>query len=109
MTGEAMVINGEDQFEELLSSGDILLIDFWAAWCGPCMALAPTINAIAEQYRDRAKICKLNIDENRSIALKYNVMSIPTVLLFNNGKEVERIVGLKTKAAYEKVLDTYLA
>lgn len=75
----------------------IVLVDFWAAWCMPCKMLSPILNEVAESIDGKAKIGKLNIDEQQAIASKFNVRSIPTMILFKNGKEIDRIVGVKTK------------
>ncbi len=75
----------------------IALVDFWAAWCMPCKMMAPVLNELAEEVQDKAKICKLNIEEQQQLATNFKVKSIPTIILFRNGKEVDRVVGVKTK------------
>ncbi len=77
----------------------LVLVDFWAAWCAPCKIIAPTLNEIAEENSDLVSIGKLNVDSFQQIAQKYKVKNIPTLLIFKNGKEVKRIVGVKTKKA----------
>ena len=92
-----------DNFEEkVLKAPKKIMVDFWASWCGPCKALSPIVDEIAEEADDSFLVGKVNIDENRDIALKYKVMSIPTVILFENGEEVKRSVGLVAK---EDLLD----
>ena len=87
-----------DNFEEkVLKSPKKIMVDFWASWCGPCKALSPIVDEIAEEADDSFLVGKVNIDENRDIALKYKVMSIPTVILFENGEEKKRSVGLVAK------------
>lgn len=76
---------------------NITLVDFWAPWCMPCKVMAPILNEIAEQVDSKVQIAKVNIDENQPLAAKYNIRSIPTTVLFRNGKEVNRFVGVKTK------------
>jgi len=88
-------------FDNQVKNG-IVLVDFWASWCMPCKMLAPVINEIAEEASDIAKVCKLNVDEQRDIVAKYSVRGIPTLILFKNGKEVKRFVGVKTKGFYLK-------
>jgi thioredoxin 1 len=84
-------------FEELIKKNKVALIDFWASWCGPCRALAPTIVELAKEYADKALIGKLDVDENPVTAQRFQVFSIPTMIVFKNGSEAERLVGLCAK------------
>src|SRR5215471_9681266 len=88
----------ECEFEDIVfQSQEPVLIDFWAPWCGPCRAMAPTLDAIAEDYGDSAKILKFNVDDDPNVAVKYGVRGIPTLILFRNGKEAGRLVGAHEK------------
>ena len=86
-------------FEETVLKADLpTLVDFWAVWCMPCKKIAPLVDEIATEYQDKLQVVKLDVDQNTQTALQYNVMSIPTLMVFMNGEAVERIVGLKSKA-----------
>lgn len=89
---------------DVLKSADTVLLDFWATWCGPCRMLAPVIEELAAEYEGRAKVGKVNVDEQAALAIRYNVSVIPTVLLFKDGKVVETSVGVKPKSAFEALL-----
>ncbi|HET8898185.1 MAG TPA: thioredoxin [Rhodanobacteraceae bacterium] len=90
---------------QVLASDTPVLVDFWAEWCGPCRAIAPMLEDLAKDYQGRVKIVKLNIDENQASAVKYNVRSIPTLLLFKNGKVEATEIGAKPKSAFAQMLD----
>lgn len=88
----------EENFDtEILKSDVPVLVDFWAAWCGPCRMVAPVVESVAEELQGQVKVAKLNVDENPSIAMRYNVMSIPTLILFKDGDEKRRLVGYMPK------------
>lgn len=99
----------DQNFEsEVLSSAVPVLVDFWAAWCAPCRMLAPVVEAIADKYDGKAKVVKLNVDENTLTSGKYNIKGIPTLLLFKNGVIKEQIVGNTTKDTISKMIDNHL-
>lgn len=93
---------------EVLKSSIPVLVDFWAPWCGPCIAMGPVIEEIAKEYEGKAKIVKLNVDENMEISGKFNVMSIPTFILFKNGEPVDTFVGAKPKEDVTAKIDAVL-
>lgn len=90
-------LNEKNFEEEVLKTEKTVLIDFWASWCGPCRMMSPVIDSIAEEEGNTVKVCKINIDEEQNLAVKYNVMSIPTFIVLKNGKEVARSVGVQDK------------
>ena len=99
----------ESNFErEVTRSDKPVLVDFWAAWCAPCRMLAPVVDAIAEKYDGKAKVVKLNVDENALTPGKYNIRGIPTLLLFKDGVIKEQIVGNTTKDTISKMIDNHL-
>lgn len=83
---------------EVLKSDQPVLVDFWAAWCAPCRMLTPTVEAIAEKYKGKAKIVKLNVDENVESSSRYGIKGIPTLILFSGGREADRVVGVPSNA-----------
>lgn len=105
-----MVLTITDQTfeEEVLKSTQPVLVDMWAPWCGPCRMVGPVIESLAEKNKDKFKFCKLNVDENRMIASGYNVMSIPTLMFFKDGKAVDMVVGAVPEEALQQKIDEHL-
>src|SRR5512137_209081 len=94
---------------EVLDSTIPVVVDFWATWCGPCQVMGPVVDAIAGEYAGKVKILKLNVDENQSTPAKYGVRGIPTLILFNKGEVVDRLVGAQPKANVEDLLKKVIA
>jgi thioredoxin 1 len=102
MSNEFLGVVTDDNFEgEVLKSGKPVLIDFWAPWCGPCKAIGPIVEELAGQLKDSVKIMKLNVDENQKTAINYGVRSIPTLILFKDGKVLDTLIGLVPKDKLE--------
>ena len=91
-------VNDANFEQEVLKSEQPVLVDFWAAWCAPCRMLTPTVEQVAEKYQGKAKVVKLNVDENIDSSSRYGIKGIPTLILFNKGKEAERVVGVPSNA-----------
>ena len=90
-------LNSENFESEVLNANETVLVDFYAGWCGPCKMMAPVIEELAEELQEKAKVGKINVDESTDIATQYDVMSIPTIIIFKNGKEVKRFIGVRDK------------
>jgi len=97
----------DSNFEETIKKNKLVFVDFWANWCGPCRALAPTIQELAKEYSGKALIGKLDVDENPAAAEKFQVFSIPTMIVFKNGQEAERLVGLCQKSRITDALQKH--
>jgi len=99
----------DSSFEkDVLGSSKPVLVDFWAQWCTPCRMLAPTVEAVAQQFSDTANVVKLNVDDNPSTAQRYGIKGIPTLILFREGKEVERVVGATSKESITRMVEKYV-
>ena len=95
------------EFKEELAQNDLVLVDFYADWCGPCRMLAPIIQEIAEEAKDKVKVLKVNVDRERELAFTYNIASIPTLILFKNGKIVSEMLGFRPKNAIMNLINQY--
>lgn len=99
----------DSNFEsEVLNSGQPVLVDFWAVWCAPCLALTPTIEALAEKYHGTARIVKINVDENPGVTNRYGIRGMPTLILFKNGREEERVLGAVSRDALSRMMDKHV-
>ena len=106
----AEIVNVTDaDFTNIVSEPEkVVLVDLWAEWCGPCKMMEPVLEQIAEEYSDKVKVVKLNIDQNQDTPLKFNVMNIPTLILFRNGEEIDRVVGAFPKKQLLNKIEPHL-
>ena len=104
----AQAVNDTTFDAEVLKSGTPVLVDFWAPWCGPCRAVAPTVDALATEFAGKLKVVKLNTDESGEVAMKYGVTSIPTLMVFKGGDVVERVLGNRPKADLAAMVSRHL-
>jgi len=102
------IILTDSNFSGTVSANELLVVDFWAPWCGPCRMVGPIIEALSAEYTGKAAFGKMNVDENQVMPSSFGIMSIPTIIIFNHGKEVERLVGAYPKAHIETMIKRYL-
>lgn len=98
----------ESNFEEIIASSKVAMVDFWASWCGPCRMLSPTVDEIAAEWEGRATVAKCNVEDCEEIALKFGIRNIPALLFFKDGQLVDRLVGVNPKAVIEDKLQNLL-
>lgn len=108
MAGNVLHVTDQSFEQEVLKAKEPVLVDFWAAWCGPCRMIAPTVEALANEYSGRARIVKMNVDENQATPAKYNIRGIPTLLLFKDGQVREQLVGAASRDVIENLLKKHL-
>lgn len=94
--------------EEVLQFKGVVLVDFWATWCGPCRMLGPVVEELAKEYEGRVKVCKLNIDEGMETSTKYRISSVPTIIFFKDGEVAGQVVGLQSKSALQEKINSLL-
>lgn len=109
MSGATVEVTDATWQAEVADAKGLVLVDFWAAWCGPCRMIAPTLEALATEYAGKAKIAKLDVDANQESAMKFNVRSIPAVLFFKDGKHVDSLIGAMPRGAFEQKIKEHLA
>ncbi len=97
----------EQNFDEIIKEG-VVMVDFWAPWCGPCRMIAPVIDSLATQYEGKAKVCKVNTDEQQELATKFGIRSIPTVFFYKNGEKVDEMIGAATEQEFKDKLNGLL-
>ena len=98
----------ESDFDSMISENKLVVVDFWATWCGPCKMLAPVIESLANEFEGKAVVAKVDVDQEKGLAKQFGVMSIPTVVIFKDGQEVNREVGFKPVDDYRGILQSYL-
>ena len=104
-----MVELTKENFDGEIKKSEVLyLVDFWASWCGPCQMVSPVIDSLEEEYEGKIKVGKVNVDEQAELAAEYAIVSIPTVMLFKDGKVMETLIGVRSKDDYCEVLDDYI-
>ena len=109
MGNEALKVDESNWETEVIQSPELVMVDFWAVWCGPCQMVAPIMEELATEYAGKVRVRKLNTDENPEVSGRFQVMSIPTILFFQNGQLVEKIVGARPKRQFKEVIDGLLA
>jgi len=102
-------IVGKESFQKTVLEATLpILVDFWATWCSPCLATGPILEELADEYTGKVNFAKVNVDENGSLASKYNIAAIPTMLIFKDGQPAQQVVGYKPKKEFKKILDGLL-
>jgi len=107
--GSSVKVTSQNWEQEILKSASPVMVDFWAEWCGPCRMIAPTVEELATEYNGKLKVCKLNTDENPDIAGRYQIMGIPSLLFFKEGKLIDKIVGAASKKQFKDKIEVILS
>ena len=104
MSNVVVIENKDDFIKEVINSGSPVLVDFWAEWCGPCKQLSPLVEEASEEFKDKIKVCKMDVDVNRETAAEYGIRSIPTLMIFENGNPVATEIGALTKPQLDEFI-----
>jgi thioredoxin 1 len=108
MSGKVVDITDADFEQQVIKSDKAVLVDFWAPWCGPCRMVGPVVEDLADSMEGTVKVCKVNVDDNQAVARTYEIRSIPTLIIFKDGKVAARMVGVKPRAEIEKEIEAAL-
>jgi len=108
MSGQVKEVGEATFAQDVLQAATLVVVDFWAPWCGPCRYIGPIVEELAQEYQDRVAFLKLNTDENQALAMQYSIRSIPTLLFFKNGEEIGREIGAKPKAQLQEIIEANL-
>lgn len=106
--GDVKAVTKDSWDAEVLQANGVVLVDFWAAWCGPCRMVSPIVDDLSKEYEGRVKVLKLNTDENPDVAGRYQIMGIPTIMFFKDGKVVDKLVGALSKPQYKEKIEKLL-
>ena len=109
MAGSVKEVGSQDWEKDVLGSKGLMMVDFWAPWCGPCRSVAPIVEELFVEYAGKVQFVKLNTDDNQDIAVRYQVMGIPTLMFFKDGQIVDKVVGAQSKKNFKDKIDTLLA
>lgn len=109
MTEKITYVKNTKEFDDLLAKEKFVLVDFWATWCAPCRMIAPVIEKLADQYNGKIAVAKVDVDANQELSIRYGIQSIPTVMLFKEGKVEAKEIGVKPLNSFTKMLDSHIA
>lgn len=106
--GKVLKLTKSNFEQEVINSGKLVLVDFWAEWCGPCRIVAPIIEQLADEYHGKVIVGKVDVDSEEELAVRFRIMSIPTIILFREGNIVERLTGARSREEFKSVIDNYI-